>query len=343
MKIKSVFFLLAAFLIFASNAFSQNGVPVRQPLNVPPSLGRAINEPPDFFRVGDVTGKIGGAKAIILVKPGYPENAKDIGAEGKVRVEIEIEELGNVISAKAVSGHPALYEAAQNAALKSKFNTPNVDGQKTKVSGFLNYNFSIDPPNWFIVGYSLPAARFLQPPVIKKAFQADWSEENALIDRLTEIKRLEPKSLRPTFIPEMVETSGNKTIVSQRIEGKLIIPPNNTEAVTVSQELINSLQTRLANDELNLWKFNLGLNILGVMGVYHNPYERPEAMRIIKKTIETAPPKASPEVLAELKKILYYFEEAKPKGKVFLPKINGVFIDIDREFGKSLQIMFTNN
>jgi TonB family protein len=344
MKVKSVFgFLLAAFLIFASNAFSQNGAPVRQSPDVPPSLVRAINALPDFFRVGDVTGKIGAAKAIILVKPGYPENAKGIGAEGKVRVEIEIEELGNVVSAKAVSGHPSLYEAAQNAALKSKFNTPNVNGQKTKVSGYLNYNFLIDTPNWFVVGYSLPAARFLQPPVIKKAFQADWTGENALIDRLTEIKRLEPKPVRPTFVPQMVGTSGSKTVVRQRLEGTLIIPPDNTKAITVSQELITSLQTRLANDELNLWKFNLGLNIVGVMGAYYNPFERADASLIVKKIIETAPANVSPEVLAELKKISQYFDEPYSKSKGFQPKNNGAVVDISREFDKSLQILFKNN
>ncbi len=342
MKIKTVFVPVAAFLIFASNAFSQQGNGTRQMPNVPPTLGSAVNRPPEFFKVGEVTGKVGGAKAIILVKPSYPEAAKEIGAEGKVRVEIEIEELGNVVSAKAVSGQPSLYEAAQNAALKSKFNTPNVNGQKTRVTGYLNYNFVIETPNWFIVAYCLPAAIFLPPPVIKKAFQADWTEENALIDRLTEIKRLEPKIDKPTLVTESVETSGSKTVFRKSIQGRLSVPPINYEAITISQNLITLLQKRLANDELNLWKFNLGLNILGAMGAFRDPVERQNASIFIKKAIETAPPNASPEVLAELKRLLQVIiEEDNSQG--FKPRNSGTYRDLYREFEKSLQVLFKNN
>jgi TonB family protein len=338
MKIKDVFVLAAALLIFDSNSFSQTVDSVRQMPDVPPSLSKSLNGPPDFFKVGDVTGNVGGVKAIILVKPAYPDAAKEIGAEGKVRVEIEIEEAGNVISAKAVSGQPSLYEAAQNAALKSKFNTPTVNGLKTKVSGHLNYNFLIETPSWFIVGYSLPGAIYSQPPVIKKVFQADWAEENALIDQLTEIKRLEPKNVRPILVNESVETTGSKTFVRQSVQGTLIVPPRNYEAGTISQNLINSLQKRLANDELNLWKFNLGLNILEAIGNVRNPAERQDSSLIVKRAIETAPSNVSPEVLAELKRLLKLFDEENFQG--FKPKSNGAYKDIHRELEKSLQILF---
>src|SRR5436309_2390617 len=44
--------------------------------------------------------------AIYLPKPQYPSSALQLNIQGKVDVQITIDESGNVISAKAASGHP---------------------------------------------------------------------------------------------------------------------------------------------------------------------------------------------------------------------------------------------
>lgn len=46
--------------------------------------------------------------AVMLGKPKYPQAAKAVRASGKVEVQVLINELGNVVSAEAISGHPLL-------------------------------------------------------------------------------------------------------------------------------------------------------------------------------------------------------------------------------------------
>ena len=52
-----------------------------------------------------------------------------------------IDENGKVISAKAVSGNPALTNAAQQAALGARFSPTMLGEQAMKVSGVITYNF----------------------------------------------------------------------------------------------------------------------------------------------------------------------------------------------------------
>jgi TonB family protein len=58
-----------------------------------------------------------------------------------VRVQIVIDENGNVISAAPVSGHPLLQGAAVAAARSSKFTPTKLSGMPVKVSGVIIYNF----------------------------------------------------------------------------------------------------------------------------------------------------------------------------------------------------------
>ncbi len=79
--------------------------------------------------------------AITLGKPTYPSAARMARASGKVEVQVLINELGNVVSAKAVSGHPLLQPAAVEAAKKSKFRMTLLSGIPVKVNGIIVYNF----------------------------------------------------------------------------------------------------------------------------------------------------------------------------------------------------------
>lgn len=81
------------------------------------------------------------SRAVNLVKPAYPQEAKQANASGQVTVQIAVDEIGNVISAKAVSGNPLLRAAAENAARQSRFNPVKVNDRIVKASGTVVYNF----------------------------------------------------------------------------------------------------------------------------------------------------------------------------------------------------------
>jgi protein TonB len=80
-------------------------------------------------------------KAVRLVQPAYPAIARAAHASGTVRVQVLVDEAGNVISASAVSGHPLLQASAVAAARSSKFSPTLLSGVPVKVSGVITYNF----------------------------------------------------------------------------------------------------------------------------------------------------------------------------------------------------------
>ncbi|MGI8641320.1 MAG: TonB family protein [Pyrinomonadaceae bacterium] len=90
-----------------------------------------------------VTGGVVNSKAINLVKPIYSAAARAIRAGGEVKVQVTIDEDGNVISAKAINGHPLLRDSAVNAAKSSKFTPTTLSKQKVKVTGIIIYNFAV--------------------------------------------------------------------------------------------------------------------------------------------------------------------------------------------------------
>ncbi len=107
-----------------------------------------IEEPPPVIKPKEVkpptiiSGGVVNGKARNLVTPSYPAAAKNVGAKGQVKVQVLIDEDGNVVSANVVSGHPLLKSSAINAARSSKFTPTTLTGQKVKVTGFIVYNFT---------------------------------------------------------------------------------------------------------------------------------------------------------------------------------------------------------
>ena len=88
-----------------------------------------------------ISGGVLNGKAVRLVQPPYPAIARSARAAGQVRVQIVIDENGNVVSAAPVSGHPLLQGAAVAAARASKFTPTKLSGMPVKVSGVIIYNF----------------------------------------------------------------------------------------------------------------------------------------------------------------------------------------------------------
>jgi len=100
-----------------------------------------LSPSPDAVPPSNVNVGIMNSRAVNLVKPAYPPNAKQVNAAGQVTVQIAVDEEGNVLSAKAVSGHPLLRPAAENAARQSRFNPVKINDRAVKASGLVVYNF----------------------------------------------------------------------------------------------------------------------------------------------------------------------------------------------------------
>jgi TonB family protein len=109
--------------------------------------------PPQPFESGATPPTSGGktisggaldGKATSKPVPPYPPIAKAARASGTVIVQVVVDESGNVVSARAVSGHPLLQNAAAYAARQAKFSPMKLGGVAVKVSGTLTYNFVLE-------------------------------------------------------------------------------------------------------------------------------------------------------------------------------------------------------
>jgi periplasmic protein TonB len=92
-----------------------------------------------------VSGGVLNGTAISLPSPLYPDAAKRTRTSGIVTVDVILDETGKVLSANASSGPAMLRDAAVQAALKARFSPTKLSGQPVKVSGVINYKFSLVP------------------------------------------------------------------------------------------------------------------------------------------------------------------------------------------------------
>jgi protein TonB len=83
-------------------------------------------------------------KAVVKPQPAYPPIAKAARAQGVVVVEVIVDEEGYIISARAVSGHPLLQQAAVQAARGARFTPTRLAGEPVKVQGVVTYNFVLN-------------------------------------------------------------------------------------------------------------------------------------------------------------------------------------------------------
>lgn len=97
------------------------------------------NPPPPQTRVH---GGVLNGRAVRLVRPTLPRDARKAGATGKVEVSIVFDEEGKVIWARAIIGHPLLRAVCEDAARQTTFPPTKVEGHLVKVRGVLIYNFS---------------------------------------------------------------------------------------------------------------------------------------------------------------------------------------------------------
>ncbi|HEX5736152.1 MAG TPA: TonB family protein [Blastocatellia bacterium] len=77
------------------------------------------------------------------VTPEYPALALEARVSGAVVVEVTVDEEGVVMSARAISGHPLLRDAAVDAARGWTFKQTQLSGVPVKVIGTITFNFTM--------------------------------------------------------------------------------------------------------------------------------------------------------------------------------------------------------
>lgn len=316
----------------ASGIFSQTSLPVLKD-------NSAENE--RIYRIGEVRGSVK-RKAVLLPKPNYPREALEAGADGIVKVEIAIDAEGSVVAAKAVSGNPLLYAVTEETARRTKFRSLENADPNAQETGTLTYSFSIEKVGWTQIGYDLAIIQidpFLKPlnvPRVAKSFQSDWTNELEMLKKLVEMRRQQIEAQggtviqKPVLIKENTQTSNSS---SQSIRGEIrlpmIIQPTG-EQIALSQNLIASLQSRLAINETDLWKFNLGVSIFKAFGMSRDPDQRGSAAQILRQFAETAPSDFSPESMAALQNLIKILERKRETD------------EIQNEIPQTLKILFKN-
>ncbi len=277
--------------------------------------------------VKTISGGVINGKARNLVVPAYPAAAKAVGASGAVNVQVTIDEDGNVSSANAVSGHPLLRTAAEQAAWASKFSPTLLQGQPVRVTGIIVYNFTtgdsvMNKSSWFKTGFDLANIQYnssqinLNVSSVGKVFPADWTAENQQLQRLEEIKRSETSNASQLVVitGKNVEKRPDGTTVETITTEKPVKFGSSAspELIAATRSLIASLQSRLGSDALNYWQFNTGLRLSEALAKSENANEKQSASIALRQQIQSAPNGVSPEYLADLQILMEFVEKQNP-------------------------------
>ncbi len=102
---------------------------------VAPPPGRAAP-----IRVG---GHVRPPKPIVQVRPEYPSLARQARIQGQVQIDAILDEQGNVIEMKVVSGPPLLYQAAVEALKKWKYEPTYLNDQPIAVQMIVTITFTL--------------------------------------------------------------------------------------------------------------------------------------------------------------------------------------------------------
>ena len=77
------------------------------------------------------------------VNPVYPRQARSMRIRGTVKVEVLVDENGQVAEVGKTSGPSLLRRAAKNAVKKWRFRPFEKDGQPVKAAGWVSFNFNL--------------------------------------------------------------------------------------------------------------------------------------------------------------------------------------------------------
>lgn len=145
MKKRSFIILLLSLLLVVPSNAQRKSCKVKKSAKTKTAKKKKQTE--KIISAGVVNGR-----AVYLEKPIYPVVAINTKTYGTVKVSVLIDEQGNVIEAKVVSGNPLLIGTTISAAYNSKFEPITLSGNPVKVRGFIHYIFIPDEYNWFDIG-----------------------------------------------------------------------------------------------------------------------------------------------------------------------------------------------
>jgi protein TonB len=90
-----------------------------------------------------VGGRVRPPKAILQPQPVYPVIAKQARIQGQVQIDAILDEQGNVIDMKVVSGPPLLYQAALDVLKKWKYEPTYLNDQPISVELIVTITFQL--------------------------------------------------------------------------------------------------------------------------------------------------------------------------------------------------------
>lgn len=107
------------------------------------TAARPVAPPPGKSAPLRVGGRVRPPKAIIQTHPEYPALAKQAHIQGQVQIDAILDEQGNVIEMKIVSGPPLLYQAALDALKKWKYEPTYLNDQPIAVQMIVTITFTL--------------------------------------------------------------------------------------------------------------------------------------------------------------------------------------------------------
>jgi len=110
------------------------------------ALHEATPDPPKTLRVKYVSEEVLRAAALDLPQPEFPSTVELAGHQGKVEVQVIIDEKGEVTSARGTSTESLLNEAAEIAARKARFSSAKLSENPAQVFSVIRYDFTSTKP-----------------------------------------------------------------------------------------------------------------------------------------------------------------------------------------------------
>jgi periplasmic protein TonB len=104
--------------------------------SIPPSTGKSKTP----LRVG---GNVRQPKAIVKTRPEYPTLAREARIHGDVTIDAILDEEGDIVDMKVISGHRFLYEAALNAVKKWKYEPTYLNDKPVAVEMIVTVTFQL--------------------------------------------------------------------------------------------------------------------------------------------------------------------------------------------------------
>jgi TonB family protein len=106
----------------------------------------AAPDPPKTFPIKHVSEEVLRAAALDLPQPEFPPTVELAGHQGKVEVQVIIDEKGQVTSARGTSPESLLNEAAEIAARKAHFSSAKLSENPAQVFSVIRYDFISTKP-----------------------------------------------------------------------------------------------------------------------------------------------------------------------------------------------------